>query len=422
MAKILIIGSSPGHLTTRRVEARGYRTWQLTEPLLSDGHQVYLAADNKNEETKIEKDNLHYESFNLHKNIGRIRKIWNEFKPNAIVGAGFWGSEIVAYAKLKSPTWMDIYGDPLAENQVRMASWSTHKGLDTSIGKEKLILKRGDVFSACSNPQKFALIGKLSHAGRLDEHSVGYDFVHTILPGGKAQDIFATKKILRNRLVSEEDFVVLWCGGYNVWTDIETLFNGVQGAMEKNNRIKYVSIGGAAVHVKPYETFVKLVNNSKLKDNYKLLGWLPYSDVRHYYLESDVGINIDAYNYEALLGTRTRIPEMMSHGLPVITSSACELSHLLESWGAALTFSIGNHKQLSDKILELVENKEKRNELGKKSLDLINGPLSFQETTQSLRKWVKNPQYAPDKFKRKFTHILDNKFRWLAKRILIAFK
>jgi hypothetical protein len=40
-----------------------------------------------------------------------------------------------------------------------------------------LILRRADKYSTCSTPQKFALVGQLSMASRLNRHTMGYEFV-----------------------------------------------------------------------------------------------------------------------------------------------------------------------------------------------------------------------------------------------------
>ncbi|NIN66592.1 MAG: glycosyltransferase, partial [Anaerolineae bacterium] len=83
------------------------------------------------------------------------------------------------------------------------------------------------------------------------------------------------------------------------------------------------------------------------------LGWQPWSRIDAYYRESDVGINIDAYHYETVYGTRTRLLEMMGAGLPVVTSLGSELSYHLMDREAALTFEIGDWQRLSEHLLTL---------------------------------------------------------------------
>jgi glycosyltransferase involved in cell wall biosynthesis len=298
---------------------------------------------------------------------------------------------------------MDIYGDPIAENQALMFSTRTNRGLYSRIRIDKHVLKYGDVFSTCGIPQKYALIGKLAHLGRLGKDTFGYDFAYEILPGVELSlPQKNTEQLLRGKIVQPDDFIVLWCGGYNVWTDVKTLFDGLEYAMQNNHRIKFVSVGGPAVDDKPYQQFLALINNSCYKDNFKMLGWKPHSEVKSYYQEADVGISIDKYHYETLLGTRTRLTEMMGYNLPVITTLGCELSYILKEYNAAITFPIGDYQKLGEGLIKLADSEELKNQLRINASRLIKEKLSFEMTTKSLRNWVNNPYFAADKINKNY--------------------
>jgi hypothetical protein len=59
---------------------------------------------------------------------------------------------------------------------------------------------------------------------------------------------------------------VLWCGGYNVWTDVDTLFQALNQAMEKDPRIHYVSAGEGVrlANNNSYERFLEMIASSAL--------------------------------------------------------------------------------------------------------------------------------------------------------------
>ena len=38
---------------------------------------------------------------------------------------------------------------------------------------------------------------------------------------------------------------MLWSGGYNLWTDVDTLFRGLEAAMARNPKVHFLSTGGA---------------------------------------------------------------------------------------------------------------------------------------------------------------------------------
>jgi glycosyltransferase involved in cell wall biosynthesis len=140
-----------------------------------------------------------------------------------------------------------------------------------------------------------------------------------------------------------------------------------------------------------------------------MLGWRPYSEIAGYYQESDVGLNIDALHYETIYGTRTRLVEMLAAGLPVITSTGCELSDLIDKQGAGLIFETGNWQGLGQQILTLAGNRELYQNMAETAFDYASHGLSFSATTKPVRAWVKQPQLAPDKkstnLKEKLQHL-----------------
>ncbi|HEX2990154.1 MAG TPA: hypothetical protein VHO49_05710, partial [Anaerolineales bacterium] len=165
---------------------------------------------------------------------------------------------------------------------------------ETHISTEylKLILRHADKYSTCSTPQKFALVGQLSMASRLNRHTMGYEFAHAILPCAPSDHSrLSPKLVLRGEQVPEDAFVVLWCGGYNVWTDVETLFQALNQAMEKDPRIHYVSAGAGVrlMNNNSYERFLEMISHSPHRDRFHMLGWQPSSVVPGLYPQADVG-------------------------------------------------------------------------------------------------------------------------------------
>jgi glycosyltransferase involved in cell wall biosynthesis len=140
-----------------------------------------------------------------------------------------------------------------------------------------------------------------------------------------------------------------------------------------------------------------MIEKSKYRDRYHMLGWQPWKEVANYYRESDVGLNIDAMHYETIYGTRTRLVEMIAAGLPVITSLGCELSDLLRNQGAGLTFNTGDWRGLGEQILTLSIDRDLCHSMSGKALNYARTDLSFAITTTALRTWVQNPKLAPDK-------------------------
>ncbi len=412
MSKILLLGYDPPPLKgNAKIEAAHYRTWQFLQPLLADGHIVCLCTRREEREAlrpSIPEEwsgGLVYHSLAFDQ-VGwtrQLQRIHDAFEPDCIVAVNLDACLYSTKIRTDKPIWMDIYGDGLTIMQAACFRAQSDRGLTTSIVLLREVLRTGDRFSGCSETQGHALVGELAMAGRLNRHTFGYDFAQVILPGALPPVMMNTsgggRTLLTHYGVSEDDFVVLWCGGYNTWTDVDTLFKALEWAMAQNARIHYVSVGASTYDAADnvYVRFQAMIEDSPYRTRFHLVGWRPWTEVASFCWESNVGLNIDALHYETIYGTRTRILEMMAAGLPVITSLGCELSYLLHERNAGLTFEIGDWQQLGRQIDELAGDQGKSEEMQTAAYRILEEELSFEATTAPVRRWVLNPQPAPDK-------------------------
>jgi glycosyltransferase involved in cell wall biosynthesis len=334
------------------------------------------------------------------------------FQPDCVVAVNFSHCLYVTKLQTSAPIWMEIYGDMLTIMQAFYHRNQSDRGLDTQIAFMGDVLRRGDVFSGCGEAQCHMLVGELAMVGRLNRRTFGYEFTRVILPGSPPRPASLStaavdpgpaarpqRQLLAGQGIADSDFVVLWCGGYNTWTDVDTLFCGLQAAMEENPRLHYVSVG-ANTYSAPdnvYERFARLIAASPFASRYHLLGWRPWSEMATFYRESNVGINIDALHYETIFGTRTRLVEMIAAGLPVVTSLGAELSYLLRDAGVALTFAVGDSQALGAALVQLAGDPQLTARMAQAALHYAGHDLSFAATTQPLRAWVTAPQPAPDR-------------------------
>lgn len=405
MSRLLVVGwELPEFTPDQRMEAANYRTWQLTEGLRKDGHEVCLVAGRIGSEftetpPRCRSERLAYNpiQFNSPTWIRRLQTICEEFDPDGIVGVTVHGSLRATRVKSRAPLWLDIYGDPLAEMQAKAGQVRSDRGIVTGLRFFRQLLRVGDAYSTCSQPQRFALIGQLATEGRLNRATLGYNLVHVLPPGAGTMTDVTPHQPIHGKLVDPDKPVVLWCGGYNTWTDVDTLFRGLDYAMGKNPDLHFVSVGGAAAGSNAYDRFADLIERSPNAPRFHLLGWKPVSEVPGYYRDADMGVSLDASCYEAELGTRTRLVEMMQHGLPIVTSRACELSYQIEECGLGRTFSIGDWQSLGRHLHELSERKNECQAVAERSRRYVRAQFSIGATTEPLRRWAARPMRAPDR-------------------------
>ncbi len=420
MSRIMLLGMSPLPFENdKKVYGTGIRTWQFARPLLEKGHELCLVTyaiqsaypdgfiSENQEEYAYEGKRFRYHCLSQgdFEDTGQIQKIYEDFSPDCLIGCTFYPSDMAARllsrikTKARVPFWADLFGHVMAEAQARAFMDEDDSALFHYWNGEYGILTEADIFSCVSKRQSYALVGELGAAGRLNRHSSGYEFTHVIACGMPQEEYRHEKIVFRGKgKIAKDDFVILWTGGYNTWTDIDTLFEALTEAMSKNPSIFFVSTGGEIPEqdVKTYPRFLSLIEDSPFKERFLMNGWIDGRDVPNYYFEADVGINIDKDIYEVKLGSKNRILDWMRADLLTLSSDVCELTEIIRENGLGLTFRPKDAKDLAAKILTSAADKDRLKDLAKKAGIYARKNFSFEKTTEKLCQWAQEPHFSPD--------------------------
>lgn len=425
MSKILILGMSPLPFENeRKAYGTGIRTWQFALPLLENGHEICLvnyaipSAYDAGFKSVFNKEQI-FKDYRFVYNILTpddfentliLSEIFTNFNPAVLIGCTFYPSYFASKIlqklpeKNQIPFWADLFGNVMAEAQARAFMDNSDKCLFHYWNSEFNILTSADIFSSVSQRQSYALIGELGACGRLNMWTSEYNFTRVIPCGMPDEEFIHEKNVLRGfGNISGDDFVVLWTGGYNTWTDVDTLYRGLISAMSINPKIKFVSTGGEIPEQDTitYPHFLELINSGRFRENFVMNGWINGADVPNYYFEADIGINIDKDIYEVSLGSKNRILDWMRAGLCVLSSNVCELTEIIKDEGIGYTFNAHDFMGMSDKIIYLSRHPDEVKKTAEKGRIYAREHFNFHKTTRDLINWLKNPSFAPDKFKDK---------------------
>ncbi|MFA5925330.1 MAG: glycosyltransferase [Parcubacteria group bacterium] len=406
--KILIVGNAPLPFeNTSKNFAAGTRTWQFAEPLTKqsdfkvDVYLMMLPNVYEKKPANFSRGNVNFfyytEKEIISNKVLQKKRLGEEY--SAIAGINTFPAYAAALAKPKIPFWADLNGYIMAEAQSRAAIEKSDQIIRMSWRHESEIVMQADKISAISLPQKYAVIGELAVTGRLNRLTNGYDFVEYIPNPVFREDRNAERKGSSPKFpIDKEKFNIFWSSGYNTWADVDILFQGLEEAMEIYPDIRYISTGGI---IKGHDDqtflrFKKMADQSKFKDNFIFLGWLPSHDVPYYYQNCDLGIVCDKNNYETLIGGRNRINDMMHFNMPILTSRLSEISEIVAKNGLGLSYEVSNAEDLVKKIIFAYENREAIREMAEKSHDYAMENFTPEVTTKIFREWLKNPKKSPD--------------------------
>lgn len=407
--RVLVLGIGPlPQDNTTKIHGSCMRTLQFIDPLLEDGHTLRLIAmritgleESFEKEVRTQEGHLTYLSVDevaCFRDNEYLQRQHDEFQPDCIIGVNAFPSTRAVQLRTQSPIWADINGYSMGEAQTKAFREDNDLYVRHNWNQEKPALERADKFSSASDLQRHILVGELGTVGRLNRHTMGYNFVETVAEGRKDDPMILSENNPRTNYFKEDDFLILWSGGYNLWCDVDTMFEGVEKAMAQEPRIHFVSTGGVidGVDEKTYPHFQELISRSRFSDRFHLKGWIPFEQVPDYFLCANIGINVDAMCYESMYGARNRITDMMRTGLPIVTTLGTEISRIVGDARCGLTFSIGNSEALSAALVYAATHPDEMKQMGNAGRKYFEEHYTFRETLKPVLQWVADPKHAPD--------------------------
>jgi glycosyltransferase involved in cell wall biosynthesis len=422
MTRILVCGLCPLPFeNTRKSFGPGIRTWQFALSLAAAGNEVHLVAmripgtygdgsqahprthpavdleaDRREERDAVRIERLVDAEFF---DVAEIERRLAEIAPEAVVGATLYGSHMLARCALDVPFWADQFGHVMAEAQAKAFLERANWPLAHFWQLLAPILRNADHFSTVSHRQRWAAIGELGVIGRLTAENCGHELL-SVIPCAliPASPSAAPEPLLRGSRLPDDAFVVLWSGGYNVWSDVETLFAALETAMAGAERLHFVSTGGeiAGHDEVTYRRFCDLVAGSRFSARYHLEGWVPAELVPRYQADADLGVLTEIAMAEGQLGHKNRIVQWLGAGLPVAYNLVGDLGELLERERIGLTFPVGSAAGLADAMVWAMANPEELRAMADAGRVYVERELTFERTTRELVDWAAAPAFAPD--------------------------
>jgi glycosyltransferase involved in cell wall biosynthesis len=410
MAKFVVFGLGPMRWeSSTRLFALGLRTWHFAHTLAREGHEVVLFAMRGLAYEGWPADKITHVTrgrvsvFSISEHLCHERPDWiarriRELGPDAVIGVNRDPAAIAVNFAGDLPLWADINGDPMAEAQVKASALGADWNINDWYRKFAPVLHRADRFSTCSRAQRAALIGQLGMIGRMTAKNDGYEFVSAIPNSIDDEELASLGRIERPLRKPNDNFVLLWSGGYNTWTDPDVLFEALELAMRAAPQLSFVSTGGGIPghHVDAYEHFRQRVASSSQRERFELAGWVQTAELPAYYAGAHAAILVDRFSYEGVLGARTRMLDWLAAGLPIVSTRLSEISEELDAAQIAISAPCGDATAIKNAILSLYEDPHEAYERGERGRVYAREHLRAQIQLAPLLAWAQDPRRAPD--------------------------
>lgn len=216
-------------------------------------------------------------------------------------------------------------------------------------------LKLTDAIVAISNGIKHDLI----QLG-FDENRI------SVIPGGVKIDRFSINfdrdGFRKNNDISKDEIVIIYAGSWEGWKGVNVLIRAYAEASSKVNNCKLVLVGSNREELIKTRQLIKSLNLDEKK--IILVGFISQTEVVKYLKISDIGV---IPNIRTTLGSRYTSPlklfEYMAAGLAIVASDLPSMHEILTD-KEAVFFEPENEHDLANKLIDLINNKTKREQMG----------------------------------------------------------
>ncbi len=321
------------------------------------------------------------------------------FQPDVLIGAGTLLAGATA-CKLAGDAlaWADLFGDPLAEIEAKAQAQGGRQTADETLQVWRLMMQallRADAFSTVSRRQADALLGELLLTGRTASPmgtSLPEAAIH-VIPCGLEQFDWLEDPAEAEWCEWKESHglpgdarVAVWTGGFNAWSDPQTLVHGLELVMDMDPRLHLIATGGALEGYlgQVYEDFLAKTKSSRHARRMHALGWLPMHEAHAWLAGADFGLMVDRPCAETRLGARNRLLYLAAARCPIVASRGTEVVEEMERCGALVAFNGGNPESMARAIRELTMDEESCRWVGRRGYEYCKENFTFAATTKEF--------------------------------------
>jgi Glycosyltransferase len=183
-----------------------------------------------------------------------------------------------------------------------------------------------------------------------------------------------TKKFRDKLTITEDTLLVTYIGSYAWYHDTTIIVEAAKEIFEKteNAKIKFLMVGDGPDRIKCIQNAQKY----ELEDKFIFLGRIEQNEVPNILENCDIAVLPDCLDIISPI----KIQEYMSMCLPAVVPDYEANKEVIQNGVNGLLFKPKSHKDLSDKILYLYNNEDKRKEIGKNARTTIVENFTWDKT------------------------------------------
>jgi glycosyltransferase EpsD len=234
---------------------------------------------------------------------------------------------------------------------------------------EKILSRYTDFLITMNNEDHDISIKKKFKAKKIAKvNGVGVSFTKF-----SAQTDSIKYKLRKEYSYRDEDFILIYVGELSYRKHQDLLINSVAVARKYIPELKLILVGEGSLR-SSYESLIKKLG---VENHVELLGFR--KDVPELMLLSDVAVSASRHE-----GLPVNVMEAMSTGLPLVVSDCRGNTDLVKDGFNGYVVGTDDVKMMSDRIIDLYQNDEKKQEFKKNNIELVN-KYSLDSVLEEMR-------------------------------------
>ena len=180
----------------------------------------------------------------------------------------------------------------------------------------------------------------------------------------------------------KNDFVILYLGDTGLRRGLQTAISAMPLLINEIDNVKLVVVGMNTTDV----VLKKQVKDLGIKDFVDFEGWQNVELFPSYIVSSSVCISPLHRNVQHDVAYANKLFQYMSFSKPVLVSDATAQKNLIERTNSGLVHEERNPEDFANKVLQLFNDNEFRNTLGKNGKAFIENEFCWEKTSEKLIK------------------------------------
>jgi glycosyltransferase involved in cell wall biosynthesis len=353
--------------------ASSIHTQRWSNWFAENGHDIYLVSSlwsTNNYPSNIKK-------------LPLMRFPLKQYPVSSLLSSFFWLLQLKEYIKKIKPdvvvcTYMIIYGYLGALSNFHPLIQYT-SGSDVLIEPKKNIifkilvkysLSKADLILAPSYEMKNEIL-KMNITNPIKFAIKGVD-THLFSPN-------KTFNHKENISIPTDSFIIISTRHLNPLYDVETLINSMPSLLKNNKKIHLIVVGNGIQ--KDY--LKKLVSRLDIESNVHFTGAIPHDELPYYLNLADVYVSTSLSD-----GTSNSLLEAMACGVPVVVTDIPSNRYWIKDGDNGYLFSPKNSKNLSELLLNLFNDPEKRQLMGRYSRNQIIEQGDYQNEMKKVESYI----------------------------------